>query len=172
MADVVDNAVAVEGRAAHDSAANVENPVLIGGEARITVPTAVGDGDAVRAQFDDVGRQVVAPHSPRDRVVTQQTDITGTSETTILAAGGAGVFRDLVHIIISNSDNNNEAVVTIRDDTGGTIVLDLAVARSGGGASIVFPVPLPQGVANDVWTAQVDVATSTIHITVIAIENN
>jgi hypothetical protein len=137
------------GLAAHDAPVS-GNPLLQGLEARTTNPTAVGDGDAVRAMADDLGRQVVAPHAPRDRVVQQQTDITGTTETTILAAGAAGVFRDLVHIIVSNSDNNNEAIVTFRDSTGGTVRLDMAVARSGGGASLTFPVPLPQATAANV----------------------
>jgi len=161
----------MEGAAAHDSAVS-GNPLLEGGEARTTNPTAVTDGDAVRAMHDDLGRRVVAPHAPRDLTVHQQTTITTTVEATILAAGAAGVFRDLVHIIISNDDNNNEATVTIRDATAGTTRLVLAAARSGGGASITFPVPLKQATAANVWSAQLDVATTSIHITVVAVENN
>lgn len=161
----------MEGAAAHDAAAS-GNPLLSGGEARTTIPTAVADGDAVRAMHDDLGRSVIAPHAPRDLTVHQQTTITGTGETTILATGGAGVFRDLVHVIISNDDNNNEATVTIRDSSGGTIRLVLAAARSGGGASLTFPVPLKQATADNVWTAQLDATTTSIYITVIAVENN
>lgn len=172
MADVSNLAShSVEGEAAHDSAV-IGNPVLGGGEARTTIPTAVADGDAVRAMHDDLGRRVVAPHAPRDLTVHQQTTITGTTETTILAAGAAGVFRDLVHIIVSNDDNNNEATVTFRDSTAGTTRLVQAAARSGGGFSLPFPVPLKQATAANVWTAQLDVATTSVHITVVAIENN
>lgn len=161
----------IEGAAAH-SAVVSGNPVLQGGEARTTNPTAVADGDLVRQMHDDLGRQVVAPHAPRDRTVHQHTVITGTGETTILAAGGANVFRDLVHIIISNSDGNNLAIITIRDSTGGTTRLELAAAKLGGGATVTFPVPLKQATANNVWSAQLDVATTSVHITVVAIENN
>jgi hypothetical protein len=161
----------IEGAAAHDAPV-VDNPLLGGGEARTTLPTAVGDGDAVRAMHDDLGRRVTSPHASRDLTVDQQTTITDTTETTILAAGAAGVFRDLVHIIVSNDDNNNEATVTFRDDTGGTVKLKQAAARSGGGYSLEFPRPLKQGTAARVWTAQLDVATTSIHITVIAVENN
>ncbi len=172
MADVTNLASqSVEGEVAHDSPV-VGNPLLNGGEARTTLPTAVADGDAVRAMFDDLGRGVISPHGSRDQTVDQQTTITGTSETTILAAGAAGVFRDLVHIIVSNDDNNNEATVTFRDNTAGTIKLIQAAARSGGGYSLEFPRPLKQGTAANVWTAQLDATTTSIHITVIAVENN
>ena len=161
----------IEGAAAHDAPV-VDNPLLGGGEARTTLPVAVADGDAVRAMHDDLGRRVIAPHAPRDLTVHQQTTITGTGETTILAAGAAGVFRDLIHIIVSNDDNNNEATVTFRDSTGGTIRLKMAAARSGGGFSLPFPVPLKQATAANVWSAQLDAATTSIHITVVAVENN
>lgn len=161
----------MEGAVAHDSAV-AGNPLLDGGEARTTLPTAVGDGDAVRGMRDDLGRGVVVPHAPRDLTVHQQTTITGTVETTILAAGGAGIFRDLVHIIVSNDDNNNDVTVTFRDSSGGTIRVVQAAARSGGGYSLTFPVPLTQAVAANVWTAQLDVTTTSVHITVVAVENN
>lgn len=161
----------IEGAAAHDAPAS-GNPVLQGGEARTTNPTAVADGDVVRQMHDDLGRSVTAPHAPRDLTVHQRTVITGTGETTILATGGSGVFRDLVHVVVSNSDGNNLAIVTFRDSTGGTIRLEVAAAKLGGGATITFPVPLKQATANNVWTAQLNVATTSIHITVVAIENN
>ena len=52
MTDVRGNANPVEGAAVHDDAV-AENPILLGGEARTTTPTAVADGDAVRLQADD-----------------------------------------------------------------------------------------------------------------------
>ncbi len=172
MADVAGLAAKKsEGAAAHDAPV-AGNPNLTGLEARTTNPTAVADGDTVRALADDLGRQIIAPHAPRDLTVHQQTTITGTTETTILAAGGADVFRDLVHIILSNDDSDNEVTVTFRDSTAGTTRVVLAAARSGGGASITFPVPLKQATANNVWSAQLDTATTSVHITVVAVENN
>ncbi len=172
MADILGLAPKqMEGAAAHDAAVG-GNPVLSGGEARTTLPTPVADGDVVRGMRDDLGRGVIVPHAPRDLTVHQQTTITGTGETTVLAAGAAGVFRDLVHIIVSNDDNNNDVTVTFRDSTAGTIRVIQAAARSGGGYSLTFPVPLTQATAANVWTAQLDVATTSVHITVVAVENN
>lgn len=48
----------VQGSIAHDSP-NTQYPVVLGGQASATKPTAVADGDAVRAYFDTFGRQHV-----------------------------------------------------------------------------------------------------------------
>jgi len=46
----------VEGPDAHDAAATPAYPLQIGGVAESTVPSAVADGDAVRAFFDTLGQ--------------------------------------------------------------------------------------------------------------------
>jgi hypothetical protein len=170
MADLQGNAQPVEGAAAHDSAV-AENPVLDGGEARTTLPTAVGDGDAVRSMRDDLGRTVVAPHSVRDRAVGNRITLSSTTETTLIAAGGAGVFRDLIFLVLSN-ESATEVRVDIRDATSGTVRLSVDLAADGGGAVIPFPVPYPQATANNNWTAQLSAAVSTVYITGMAVENN
>jgi hypothetical protein len=48
----------IQGMAAHDAAAS-GNPIQLGGVASSGAPTAVANGDAVRAYFDLQGRQVV-----------------------------------------------------------------------------------------------------------------
>jgi hypothetical protein len=170
MADVTDNAQPVEGAAAHNAAV-AENPVLVGGEARTTNPTAVGDGDAVRAMHDDLGRQVVAPHAVRDRTVHNTITLSTTTETTLVAAGGAGVFRDLVALVLSNT-SATAVRVDIRDSTAGTIRLSVFLAADGGGAVIPFPVPLTQAAVNNNWTAQLSAAVTDVRVTAQAIENN
>lgn len=45
------------GSTAHGTA-NTEHPIIIGGQAETTAPTAVDDGDVVRAWFDEYGRLV------------------------------------------------------------------------------------------------------------------
>ena len=160
----------VVGDVAHDSAVG-GNPILNGGEARTTNPTAVGDGDAVRMMCDDLGRQVVAPHAQRDRTVHNRITLTSTSETTLIAAGGAGVFRDLVFLSLSN-ESATEVRVDIADATAGTDRISMDLAPDGGGAVIPFPVPLNQATANNNWTATLSAAVSSVYITAIAIENN
>lgn len=170
MADLQGNAQPVEGAAAHDAAVS-ENPVLTGGEARTTNPTAVGDGDAVRSMHDDLGRQVVVPHGVRDLTTHNRIALTTASETTLIAAGGAGVFRDLVMLVVSN-ESASEVRVDIRDSSAGTVRLSVDLAADGGGAVIPFPVPLTQASANNAWTAQLSGAVSTVYVTAQAVENN
>ncbi len=170
MADLQGNATPVEGAATHDSAVT-ENPVLGGGEARATMPTAVDDGDAVRQMHDDVGRQVVYPFVPRDLIVHNRITLTSTSETTLIATGGAGVFHDLLFLSLSN-ESATEVRVDIRDDTAGTVRYSIDLAADGGGAIVKFPVPLTAGAVNDNWTAQLSAAVSTVYITAIAIKQN
>lgn len=169
MADVQGNAQAVEGAIAHDSPV-AENPVLGGGEARTTLPTAVADGDAVRSMYDDHGRLVVSPHSPRDLVNQNRITLTSTTETTLLAAVTA-TFLDLVFLLLSN-ESATEVRVDIRDSTGGTIRFSIDLAADGGGAVISLPVPLPQATVNNNWTAQLSATVSTVYITAIAVKND
>lgn len=160
----------MEGAAAHDAAA-AGNPVLDGGEARTTLPTAVGDGDAVRRMMDDLGRSVITPHVPRDLITHNTITLSSTAETTLIAAGGAGIFRDLVLLMVSNT-SGTKVRIDIRDDTGGTIRWSFEVAADGGGAVIKFPVPLTQGTANNNWTAQLSAAVTDVRVNAIAIDQN
>ncbi len=161
MADVTGNANPVEGAAAHDAAV-AENPVLVGGEARTTTPTAVGDGDAVRLQADDQGRLVVVQNAPRDLVKTARITLTGTSETNLVAAT-ASEFHDMTFLVLSN-ESATEVRVDIRDDTAGTAVISIDLAADGGGAVLSFPTPWPQAAVNDNWTAQLSAVVSTVYI--------
>ncbi len=158
-----------EGAAAHDSAV-AGNPLLGGGEARSTLPTAVADGDAVRQMHDDVGRPVNYPFAPRDLIVHNRITLTSTTETTLIALA-ASTFHDLVFLSLSN-ESATEVRVDIRDDTTGTIRFSIDLAPDGGGAIIKFPVPLTQALQGDNWTAQLSAAVSTVYITAIAIKNN
>ena len=170
MADISTHRKNIEGQVAHDDAVG-GNPVLTGLEARTTLPTAVGDGDAARALADDLGRAIAYPIVPRDLIVHNRIALTTTTETTLIAAGGAGVFRDVIQIVVHNSSSSVVAI-DFRDATGGTIRHTAVAAADGGGAVIPFKIPLTQAVANNNWTAQLGTAVSTVYITAIAAEQN
>lgn len=142
--------VMAQGVAAHDAAVS-GNPVLNGAEARTTNPTAVADGDTVRLQADDLGRQVVAPHAPRDLVTDNHVSLSLSTTLTLLPAGGAGVLRDLLSLTISNP-SSSAATVTIFDGlAGGTQRFKWEFAANGGGLTHSFPVPFKQASANNGW---------------------
>lgn len=160
----------VAGDVAHD-AADSGNPVGQGLSARTTNPTAVADGDRVRAIADDIGRQVVVPFGVRDLIDHQLTQIVNsTSETTIVTAPGAGVFADLLCLVITNQTATPVAV-TIKDATGGTNRMRYAL-HANGGVVLMFPAPVPQKAgANNNWTATLSVNTVAVDIFALFVKN-
>jgi hypothetical protein len=99
----------------------------------------------------------------------QRTALTGsTSETTIVTAGGSGVFNDLYGLIITNTSASDVASVTIRDATAGTARFFLAVKA---GASVGFTLEaasaVPQTSSNANWTAQSGTSVSSLQITAL-----
>lgn len=137
----------VQGAAAHDAAVS-GNPVLVGLEARTSNPTAVANGDAVRAMADDMGRQVIMPFAPRDLVVDGHVSLSVSTTQTVLGVGGAGVFQDLTMLTISNP-SATAATVTVFDNTVQKFKWELAA--DGGGVALSFAVPFKQATANDYW---------------------
>ncbi len=156
------------GNVAHD-AADSGNPVKFGGKALTTNPTAVADADRVDARFDDLGRQVVVLNHVRDLVTQSTITLSSTTETTLLAAGAAGVFHDLTLLIVTNS-SATAVRVDFRDATGGTVRFSLAIAANGG-AVVPFAVPWTQTAAANNWTAQLSAAVTDVRIAVQAVKN-
>ena len=159
----------VGGSLAHD-AVESGNPLAIGGIARTANPTAVAALDRVRGWFTTLGKMVVTLGAPRDLITHAHTQIASpSSETTILAAGGAGVLHDLTSLVITNQ-TATAVNVTIKDDTAGTTRMIIALAASGG-AVIDFPRPVNQAVANKPWTATLSSAAVTVNFFVQAEKN-
>lgn len=159
--------VKAAGDVAHD-AADSGNPVKIGAKARTSDPSAVGNGDRVDVQADALGKLVTTPHAVRGQVVSGQQTLTGTSETTILSAGGAGIFVDLAMIYITNS-SSSDVTVTLRDATGGGTARPIFVPARGE-RGFCPPTPLKQGTANNNWTLQLSGGVSSIYATAVGIK--
>ena len=156
----------IVGNVAHD-AVDTGNPVKVGGIARTTNPTAVAALDRVDDYRDHFGRSVSYPIAPRGDIVTQYTEFSGTSETTVLTAGGAGVFHDITCIIVTNNDLADNQI-DFRDATAGSIIMTLAFGGNDGMAQVYFPVPFPQTTSNNNWTAELR-NSSEVAITIIAV---
>lgn len=166
----VDGTVDASGDVAHD-AADSGNPVKIGLVARTAHPTAVADGDRVNSYGDDLGRFVTYPFAPRDLITHNRIVLTSTTETSLIGAGGAGVFRDIVWLMLSN-ESATKVRVDIRDATGGTVRFSLTLAADGGGGVIALPAPLTQATANNAWTAQLSGAVTSVYVHAIAVSQN
>lgn len=141
-----------------DAADDGSAPHKIGGIARTANPTAVAAGDRVSASFDDVGRQTMRPIQVRDLIQTALASLTNGTETTLLA-GASGVFHDLIYIMGAN--NSDAAVsVDIRAATAANKVMTIQIPASGT-AGVSLPIPIPQDVAADTWTADMPDITGT-----------
>lgn len=134
------------------------NPVKIGGVATTTLLTAVTSGQRVNVTCDDLGRQVVVTNQIRDLVTSGTGSITTTTETTILAAGGVGVFLDLTMLSLAN-ETATAIRCDVRDAAAGTVRMSVMVPATG---SVVVPLqtPHPQAATNNAWTAQLGATPS------------
>ncbi len=161
--------VRVYGDIAHDST-NAGNPVHIGGEARQTNPTAVADEDRVRAMYDDVGRAVVRIGHVRDLQNSTHVTFTSTSETQLIAAGGAGVYRDITHLTFTNESTSAtvEVVLSASSGSGSTGYRFLLAER--GGIDMDFSRTLQQNTANSAWVVTLQSAVTVD--TLVTWENN
>ena len=145
-------------------------PVTEGGLAKTGNPAAVDDGDVVNALHDKLGKRVSIP-ALRELKAIQTTTITGTSETTIVTAGGAGIFKDLYRLVMTNS-SATAVTITIKDATAGTTRYVFAVPA---GATVGFSADAGsaaiQSAANNAWTATVSSAVTSIVITAETVAN-
>jgi hypothetical protein len=144
------------------------NALYNGARAATTNPTAVSAGQLVGVMADILGKLVVRAEAPRERVVTNTITLSSTTETTLIAAGAAGVFRDLTMITLANTSATGVRV-DIRDATAGTVRWSFWVpATQTVGA--VLRVPWPQTTAANNWTAQLSAAVTDVRIAAQAIE--
>lgn len=153
----------VVGDTLHDAVDIGAAPVKVGGVAVTTNPTAVSDGDRVNFRADDLGRQLIRNVQVRDLISTAYVTLTSGTETTLLAAGGAGVFLDCISVLCANQST---AAVNIdfRSVTGGNVEFTIEVP-AGGPGGITHPVPWPQGNANNNWTVDMpDITGTTVNI--------
>jgi hypothetical protein len=144
------------------------NAVAIGLRALNANPTAVANGQLVLPAADLAGRLITQPLNYRTLIKTQATTIAATTETTIITAGGASVFNDLIALIITTA-GVAAATITIRDVTAGGTPWIIDYPNAALAPSVPFivnfcEVPMQQGTANSAWTITNSVAT-TIHVT-------
>jgi len=152
----------VQGPVAHDAVV-AGNPLPLGAQARTTFLAAVASGDLVSLIADKLGRLLVSLGVPRELLTQNNITLTTTVETTLLAAGGAGVFRDVTAIICSNTSGTGVRV-DFRDATAGTVRFSLQLAANGGGGIFVPVRPVKQTTAANNWTAQLSAAVTDVRI--------
>lgn len=159
----------VAGDVANDTS-DSGNPVKIGAIARgSTVPLVSAQGDRVNVAADLAGRLLMTPYGTREQIVHATGSIATTTNVTMFSAGGAGVFTDLLMVMVTNANSTTEARVQLRDSAAGTIRWEMIIAPLGG-AVIQFPVPLTQATANNTWEIDLQSSVSTVYWNAIGIQ--
>ena len=136
-------------------AAPPANAIQIAYKAATANPTNATAGNMVAPLATVSGSLVTTPYNNRTLVKHQATAVAVATETTIITAGAAGVFNDVLSLIVSTAAAT-AGTLTFRDVTaGGTpfvINYPNAVLAPASTLSFIFPVPLSQGTAASAWT--------------------
>ena len=139
----------------------------VSGLAATAYPTAVTNGQAVQLMTDKAGRAAVVLNAPRDLIGKVTGNIASATPASMISAGGANVFNDIITLILTNS-TATATVVTITDNGTGGNSYSFALAANGGG-SFQFPTPLPQGTSNAAWEISCSPAETVYYVAVYAI---
>lgn len=166
MSDVQSAGAQVQGEKAHDAAV-AGNPVLIGGRADDTEPTAVADGDACWLWVDLQGRPVVALGHPA--VVSdgsshgpKVTTLTTTGNAALVAAQGAG---QSIYVTMISASNTSATAVRVDLKDGTTSRVEMFLAADGGG--FVMPFAMPWKItANTALNGALGAAVTDVRVTV------
>ena len=126
-------------------------------------PANATAGNMVAGMADKAGRAVVTPVQVRELVAPGTVTVAATAETTLIAAGGAGVFNDIIGLVITTAGAAAQTIA-IKDATAGTTRINInypnAALAPGAPFTLMFPVPIPQTTANANWTVTQSLATA------------
>ncbi|MFO1359598.1 hypothetical protein [Plasticicumulans sp.] len=144
--------VAAQGAVASNAGAGSVFPLISGVLTRSANPTALGATAAAHLFGDLAGRAVVQLGSVPQLQDANRQVLTGTTETTLIAAVAS--VRHVLHtLVIANLSAANAVQVDLRDTTSGTIRITATVPA---GQTVVLPIPdgWAQAAVNTNWTAQ------------------
>ena len=150
----VSNSAVSTARVEDSASASGDAIMVVGGIREDTLTSSTTTtGDYINFKADALGRQPVALQQNRTGVkMATVVTVTNTTETTLVAAGGAGVFNDLTLVACINT-SATPVRVDIRDATAGTVRFPLYVP-AGDMRGYMNPILIPQTTAANNWTFQ------------------
>ena len=96
---------------------------------------------------------------PQNFVAGVTSAMTGTSDTSVIASGGAGIRNYVTAMTVTNSHASIGTVVELKD--GSTVIHRGYAAPNGGGYSVNFPVPLRDTAATAINAANITTGSNT-----------
>lgn len=151
----------VGGSTAHDIA-DAGNPIKNGFRARSTNITAIASDD----RSDQIGTlhgfAGVQPYAIPQASLTGTASSTGTGDTAVIAAQGAGVTINVTSLMIYN-DSATNTYVNIKDGTTTRLVV-AAPAKGGGNISLPFPLRITANTALNFASAS---AVTTMYVSAV-----
>ncbi len=153
----------VQGDVAHD-AVDSGNPIKIGARARTSDVTSVANNDRVDLIADKAGKVVVMPYALPENMIDDQSTNTGTGDTALFAAPGAGLRNYVTTIIVSNNNASSDTELIVKD---GTTEIMRIPSPAGGGATINLAVPLRQPTSNTAINTALTGSVSTVTVSAV-----
>src|SRR5579883_317704 len=142
------------------------NALQSGRRAASALPASVTDGQLVAHMADTAGRAIVRSGGPRELLTANNLTLTTTTVTTLIAAGAAGVFRDLTFLQASNTSETNVRI----DVSDGTRTYSWFLAANGGGFNVNFDPPLCATTAATAWTAAISAAVTDVRVSAQSVD--
>ena len=146
---------------------------LVPGQVATSNPGASTHTFLKNPMFDKVGRNVVTVGHIRELVRSTHVHVKGsTANTTIIAAGGLGVYHDLASLTITTTFTSIGFLI-IKDGTATSIFLNYPNASAAPSAPVVlfFQPPIPQATPNTNWTVTQSSATMAVNYSSTYIKN-
>lgn len=142
-----------------------------GNLAQTALPAAATAGNLVGSLGDKFGRSVVVLGTIRDLKASQTTTITSsTTETTVVTAGAAGIFNDLITVLAANT-SATVCQVDFRDDTAGSVIFTLEVPANGTAGFSMPGESWPQTATAKNWTAKCGTSVASVIVSVLYEKN-
>jgi hypothetical protein len=138
--------------------------VYHGGVAQSSEPSKATTGNLTGEFLDLTGKAVTSPYANRENAVRGEANATGTSATTLIAAGGSNVKTYITDVECGRDDAGTTAMYVTFNDVGGTgsgTQLVLPNSGGGGGNNKTFNIPLVTA-ANTAFTFTASTSITTI----------
>lgn len=125
-----------------------DNPLNLGVQAISAENTAVTATRKVQLVADLTGKLITSPHANKENFVSGVATATGTADTAVIAAQGAGNFIYITAISVANTGSTSSLITIETDTASAKTAIWYLINPAGGGDNITFDPPIKGSVSN------------------------